>query len=202
MKNSFMILALFPLLCLSQVNSKHHHVNGHYKKNGTYVNGYERTNPNGTNQDNYSTEGNTNPYTGKEGTVIRDNNNPQSNIYYSYNYFTGYTYMNHYQTSYYVGKIGAKRDFKPKWFVFTAPFVASSIYIPLGLGTTLSCNIFRQKIKPAGHRYQEIDFTNDNFYYNLGYRKKAKKKIFWQSTGGLFLGIINNFFIKNVILKK
>ena len=38
----------------------------------TYVNGYMKTNPNSTRNDNYSTQGNYNPYTGQEGTKPRD----------------------------------------------------------------------------------------------------------------------------------
>jgi hypothetical protein len=44
------------------------HVDGYYRSNGTYVNGYERSAPNGTVTDNYSYQGNTNPYTGQVGT--------------------------------------------------------------------------------------------------------------------------------------
>ena len=44
------------------------HVNGYYKKNGTYVEPHYRSSPNGTTLDNFSTKGNINPYTGKEGT--------------------------------------------------------------------------------------------------------------------------------------
>jgi hypothetical protein len=36
--------------------------------------GYWRTAPNYTNRDNYSTLGNINPHTGKEGTILPDNN--------------------------------------------------------------------------------------------------------------------------------
>ena len=48
------------------------YVNGYTKSNGTYVNGYMKTNPNSTRNDNYSTQGNYNPYTGQEGTKPRD----------------------------------------------------------------------------------------------------------------------------------
>ena len=44
------------------------YVNGYTKSDGTQVQGYERTNPNSTRSDNYSTQGNTNPYTGQAGT--------------------------------------------------------------------------------------------------------------------------------------
>ena len=42
-------------------------VPGYMKKDGTWVEGYYKTNPNKTIRDNFSTEGNYNPYTGKEG---------------------------------------------------------------------------------------------------------------------------------------
>jgi len=48
------------------------HVRGYTKKDGTYVAPHERTAPNHTNLDNYSTKGNINPYTGKEGTKEPD----------------------------------------------------------------------------------------------------------------------------------
>lgn len=47
-------------------------VNGYFKRDGTYVQGHMRSDPNSTNLDNYSTEGNTNPYTGSEGHRARD----------------------------------------------------------------------------------------------------------------------------------
>jgi hypothetical protein len=43
-------------------------VKGHTRRDGTYVEPHKRTAPNSTKRDNYSTKGNTNPYTGKKGT--------------------------------------------------------------------------------------------------------------------------------------
>lgn len=48
------------------------HVNGYEKKDGTYVEPHERTAPNRTKDDNWSTKGNENPNTGKEGTKEGD----------------------------------------------------------------------------------------------------------------------------------
>ncbi len=42
-------------------------VDGYYKKDGTYVPGHFRSNPNNTTLDNYSTKGNINPFTGEIG---------------------------------------------------------------------------------------------------------------------------------------
>jgi len=47
------------------------YVKGHVTKNGTYVEPHFRSSPNGSKFDNYSTQGNSNPYTGKQG-----NNDP------------------------------------------------------------------------------------------------------------------------------
>ena len=44
------------------------YVRGYYKSNGTYVQPHYRSSPNSTTSDNWSTYGNTNPYTGKRGT--------------------------------------------------------------------------------------------------------------------------------------
>ena len=45
---------------------------GYVKKDGTVVQGYERSKANDTRNDNYSTRGNTNPYTGESGSKPRD----------------------------------------------------------------------------------------------------------------------------------
>jgi hypothetical protein len=44
-------------------------VKGHVRSDGTYVPAHTRTAPNATKLDNYSTEGNYNPSTGRVGTV-------------------------------------------------------------------------------------------------------------------------------------
>ena len=45
------------------------YVNGYTRSNGTYVQPHYRSSPDSTNLNNYSTQGNTNPYTGTQGTV-------------------------------------------------------------------------------------------------------------------------------------
>lgn len=45
------------------------YVRGHTTKNGTYVEPHYRSGPNDSKFDNYSTQGNTNSYTGKQGTI-------------------------------------------------------------------------------------------------------------------------------------
>lgn len=64
----FIIAILFTTaLSFAQVS-----VIGYYRSNGTYVQPHQRTAPNYTRNDNYSTVGNVNPYTGKAGTQPRE----------------------------------------------------------------------------------------------------------------------------------
>lgn len=49
-----------------------HAISGYTRSNGTYVQPSHATNPDVTRNNNYSTKGNVNPYTGKIGTKPRD----------------------------------------------------------------------------------------------------------------------------------
>lgn len=77
MKNQFILLAAAALLAapLAYAKGGSHSVRGHVNKDGTYVAPHHATNPNETKRDNYSSKGNVNPYTGKEGT--KDPNAPK-----------------------------------------------------------------------------------------------------------------------------
>lgn len=50
-------------------NPGYHWVRGHYRSDGVYVPAHIQTNPNETLWDNYSTKGNTNWYTGRDGWI-------------------------------------------------------------------------------------------------------------------------------------
>lgn len=65
----------------SQENPNHVYVQGYERSDGTIVKPYYRTAPNSTNTDNFSTIGNTNPYTGESGWIPRDDN-------YAYSYIS------------------------------------------------------------------------------------------------------------------
>ena len=69
------LLAAATLVILATSIPADEHVDGYYRKDGTYVAPYERSSPNGTSADNYSHEGNVNPYTGKEGHDKRKDKN-------------------------------------------------------------------------------------------------------------------------------
>ena len=60
-------------------------VSGYTRSNGTYVQSHVRSMPNTTNWDNFSTKGNSNPFTGSTGYRARDYSSS------AYNYGTGHT---------------------------------------------------------------------------------------------------------------
>lgn len=45
------------------------YVSGYYRQDGTYVQPHHRSTPDGNYSNNYSSQGNSNPYTGQQGTV-------------------------------------------------------------------------------------------------------------------------------------
>ena len=51
-------------------NSSSTHVNGYTKKDGTYVEPHQRSTPDKTFENNYTTKGNQNPATGKDGSRV------------------------------------------------------------------------------------------------------------------------------------
>ena len=70
----------------AQTNTSTRYQNGYYKQStGNYVQPHYKTNNNYTNQDNYSTKGNTNSYTGQPGYRAQDYSSG------SYNYGGGKT---------------------------------------------------------------------------------------------------------------
>jgi len=60
----------FAVIAQFSFGQTHVHVNGFYKKDGTYVQPHYRTSPNSTVMDNWSTYPNVNPYTGNVGTRV------------------------------------------------------------------------------------------------------------------------------------
>lgn len=66
-KNGLIVGAM--VLSLADVGYAQVHVDGYFKKDGTHVQPHYRSAPNNSVLDNYSTKGNSNPYTGRMGTV-------------------------------------------------------------------------------------------------------------------------------------
>ncbi len=71
MKKIFLSL-IFSILAFAAFSQTQTYVNPYTKKDGSTIQGYYRTSPNKTNTDNYSTQGNSNPYTGQSGTRAKD----------------------------------------------------------------------------------------------------------------------------------
>ncbi|MDQ2640378.1 MAG: hypothetical protein M3Y79_07350 [Pseudomonadota bacterium] len=68
MKLKSILLAVVAVAVTAGVHAADTYTKGYVKKDGTYVQGHYKTKANDTKLDNYSTKGNTNPYTGKKGT--------------------------------------------------------------------------------------------------------------------------------------
>ncbi len=63
------IISIIGLMSISTSLLADTYVSGHYRDNGTWVEPYSRSSANNSLSDNYSSRGNTNPYTGSVGTV-------------------------------------------------------------------------------------------------------------------------------------
>lgn len=72
------------------------YVNGYTRKDGTYVQGHIRSSPDKSYNNNYSTQGNYNPYSGKQGTEAPTYNN-KTPEYNQKNYGNTYQYDNSYK---------------------------------------------------------------------------------------------------------
>jgi len=72
------IALLIVLLLVGQavMATASHRVKGHTKKDGTYVMPYKKTNPDQKRSNNYSSDGNVNPNTGKQGKQRNESSSP------------------------------------------------------------------------------------------------------------------------------
>ena len=89
------------------------HVNGYYKKNGTYVEPHYRSSPDKSIYNNYSYPGNTNPYTGKSAK-----GNQYQNVV---------PYSNSSSLPYYYSNVQRKRKNVGKIIVFSLVVVAACV---------------------------------------------------------------------------
>jgi len=74
MKKTIMIVTAIMLTTVSYSQAYDTYVNGYTSNNGTYVQPYYRTAPDSNRFNNYSSQGNVNPYNGRIGTVNPYNN--------------------------------------------------------------------------------------------------------------------------------
>ena len=75
-KTTLLIIAALTIGVVS-ASAKSTHVKGYTKKDGTYVAPHDRSAPNKSKKDNWSSKGNMNPETGKEGAVDPDKEKKQ-----------------------------------------------------------------------------------------------------------------------------
>lgn len=94
------------------------YVQGYTKSNGTYVQGHYRTTPNSTTLDNYSTQGNYNPYTGSYGTKPVQEYRPSSTYSSSYTSPSTYSSSSTYTTPVYTPSTYSTPSYTP---VYTGP---------------------------------------------------------------------------------
>ena len=83
------IIVLAGVFVAGPVFAEDVYVSGYYTKRGTYVQGHHRSSPDSNKLNNYSTQGNVNPYTGQYGTV-NPYNHPTNNPYNQHNQNTGF----------------------------------------------------------------------------------------------------------------
>lgn len=69
MKGTLALSAALASMIVAGAASADTWVNGHVRSDGTYVQPHLRSSPDGTQFNNYSSQGNYNPYTGQAGTV-------------------------------------------------------------------------------------------------------------------------------------
>lgn len=74
MKKIFVVCLLFSSTAAFAASA--HQVKGHTKKDGTYVQPHRQTNPDQRRNNNYSSQGNFNPSTGKQGKQRNEYSNP------------------------------------------------------------------------------------------------------------------------------
>jgi hypothetical protein len=78
MKKSIILSILLSTFVYSSAAFADQYVRGYTRKDGTYVQGHMRSDPDSTVTNNYSFSGNTNPYTGSVGTnrYVNDRTSP------------------------------------------------------------------------------------------------------------------------------
>jgi len=69
-------LLLITLFFASSAAFADTYVQGYTRSDGTYVQGHYRSDANSIRSDNYSSQGNTNPYTGQQGSQRNEYSNP------------------------------------------------------------------------------------------------------------------------------
>ncbi len=121
-------------------------VNGYTRSNGTYVQGYYRSSPDGNPFNNYSFPGNTNPYTGK---VAPGNASTYLNSYYYPSYSSSYTTPSYSNSTY--------TDYTSSYY--PSPYYGSS-YSNTSYGSTYTS---RESVV-GGYKMSGVLFCSSDYY--------------------------------------
>jgi hypothetical protein len=78
---TMIIAAAVVVVALPAFAQSDHYVDGYTRQNGTYVPPHYQTNPDNTLTNNWSTRGNTNPFTGQAGTQSANPNANDGSVY-------------------------------------------------------------------------------------------------------------------------
>lgn len=98
MKKLAVVISTVVMGALAGLAHADQYVNGYIKQDGTYVQGYTRSTPDSSYNNNYSTRGNMNPYTGSYGSNSPTYND-RSPSYNQDHYGSRNTYNNPFGTS-------------------------------------------------------------------------------------------------------
>lgn len=175
---------LVSILTNGQINSNHVYVNGYTRSDGTFVKPHYRTAPNSSNVDNFSTIGNTNPYTGKAGYIPRDNNRSYNTNYNSKKRYTNSNYTkttslkDYGKLNYWVYQKFKKRNKKTK---------RKSNY------DTKKIISLSKKTKKEIRNKKELSISNfENGWYNVYIHSSIKNGKKYQNTT-----LLRKAFVKN-----
>lgn len=95
------LIVLAALLSVFGTSFADQSVRGYTRKDGTYVQPYMRSSPDSQRWNNYSSQGNTNPYTGQRGYERNEFSNPPAYNNRPNTYSTPPTYSNPYENNLY-----------------------------------------------------------------------------------------------------
>ena len=144
------VLLLIVFLFAAVTSYSQVYVSGYVKSNGTYVKPHYRTSPNHTRNDNYSTKGNINPYTGSYGTKPRD-------------YGTSYTTPSYTTPSYTAPSYSVPTYSAP---TYTAPTYSAPTYTaPISVSPTYTAPSFYRSSSFVTPSYTAPSYTTPSYYY-------------------------------------
>jgi hypothetical protein len=231
-KSFFLLLICLLVIATTVFAQQDVWVNGYYRKDGTYVEGYYRTAPNSTKYDNYSTQGNINPYTGKPGWINPDgtynysNTNNSGTPGYSGSIIGGYTIYappSAVVPYYYYDYNNSNSISLLEWTYRTLTLKSNGYY-----SSSFLRGVYDAKTKVKVRKYifwssfvstaifppvgagvsLATNFVRKKIQvegdadYVRGFKKRTRRKIFWKSFAGFSLGLITNLAVDIIVIRR